>query len=115
MIDPEKKPSKYKNVKTEVDGITFSSKKEASRYGELKLLQRAGEIDSLTLQPSYKICVPDMAGEDALICHYVADFRYWDRKRNAWVVEDVKGVRTAAYKIKKKLMAAIHGIAIREV
>ena len=49
--------SKYRNVKTEVDGILFASKKEARRYSELKLLERAGEIAHLELQPRIKICI----------------------------------------------------------
>lgn len=101
---------KYRNVKTVVDGITFDSKREAKRYGELMLLLRAGLIRDLTLQKRYSLLVN---GE--LICAYVADFDYYDAKAGRWVTEDAKGVRTPEYLIKKKLMKAVHGITIREV
>jgi hypothetical protein len=99
---------KYRNVKTVVDGITFDSKKEAKRYGELKLMQAAGLISCLELQVSYRLFIK---GE--LICTYRADFRYKDKDGNV-IVEDVKGVRTRDYIIKRKLMRAINGIAIKE-
>ena len=97
---------KFRNKPTEVDGIRFASKKEANRYCELKLLEKAGKIWSLELQPRFQLI---HAGE--LICTYVADFRY----NPGGVVEDVKGVRTAAYQIKKKLMRILKGIEIQEV
>lgn len=99
---------KYRNVPTVVDGKRFASKKEARRYTELLLCQKAGEIKGLELQPSYPL---DFNGVH--ICTYRGDFRY--RDGHDVVVEDAKGVKTDAYKIKKKLMLAIYGIAIREV
>jgi hypothetical protein len=48
-------PNKYRNIKTIVDGITFASKKEAKRYSELKLLERAGMITDLELQPAFNL------------------------------------------------------------
>ena len=98
---------KYRNVKTEVDGIKFDSKKEAARYQELKTLEKAGEINGLTLQPKYELKVN---GEK--ICYYIGDFGYIEN--GSVVIEDVKGVRTHAYRIKSKLMRAIYGITIRE-
>jgi hypothetical protein len=99
--------SKYRNVRTEVDGITFASRREANRYGELKLLERAREIQGLTLQPAY-----DLVIDGTKICRYVGDFRYIERDHV--IVEDSKGCKTREYKIKKKLMKAIFGIEIRE-
>ena len=92
--------SKYKAIPTAVDGIIFASKKEAARYGELKLLERAGIIKDLTLQPRYPIVF-----EGKLICTYIADFSYTDLSKR-FVVEDVKGMKTPAYRLKKKLVEA---------
>lgn len=102
--------SKYRNHKTTVDGITFDSKKEAARYGELKLLERAGEISNLELQPEFEL-VPPQPGLRAV--KYRADFKY-TLKGGGKVVEDVKGKRTTEYMIKKKLMAYFHKIEIFE-
>ena len=106
--------TKYGAVRTEVDGITFASKREAKRYSELKLLERAGEITLLELQPRYPLKV-----DGKLICTYVADFSYRsiDPKTalHSNVVEDVKGVRTPVFKLKAKLFEAINGFAITEV
>lgn len=100
--------SKYGAVRTEIDGITFASKREAKRYGELRLLERDGQIAGLELQPRYPLKV-----NGKLVTTYVADFRF--REHGALVVEDAKGMRTQAYIIKAKLFAAIHGFQIREV
>jgi hypothetical protein len=104
--------SKYKAVKTELDGHVFSSKKEAGRYAHLKLLLRLGEIDALELQPKY---VLEVNGQR--ICAYIADFRYRDVKTGKIVVEDVKSTatKTPVYLLKKKLVAAIHGVIVAEV
>ena len=104
----EKKPAKYRNVRTVVDGIEFDSKKEAKRYQELKLLEKAKQIFTLATQPRYSLTV-----NNQLICTYVADFEYSNLLGDV-TVEDVKGVRTEAYRIKRKLMKAIYGIDILE-
>jgi hypothetical protein len=101
--------SKYRAVKTEVDGITFDSKREAARYMELVLLERAGEISRLELQPKY-----DCVVNGKKICTYKADFRYFNA--NGSVVEDVKGMKTPVYRLKKKLVEALFpGVKIQEV
>lgn len=102
---------KYGNKKTEVDGIVFDSKKEATRYQELRLLERAGAIGDLELQPKYPIEV-----NGTKICTYIGDFRYRDpaSKYNR-TIEDVKGIKTPVYRLKKKLMKAIYGIEIQEI
>lgn len=107
------KAPKYRNVKTVVDGITFDSIKESRRYGELKLLERSGRITGLEVQPSFRIVV-----NDCLICTYKADFRYTTDAPHASgfvVVEDVKGMKTPVYRLKKKLMLAVHGIIVVEI
>lgn len=105
----EPKRNKYSAIKTEVDGIIFDSKKESNRYVELRLRQRAGEIEGLRLKPSFDLIVN---GE--LICKYVSDFLYFENGER--IVEDVKSraTRTRAYSIKRKLMRAIYGIEIKE-
>jgi hypothetical protein len=101
--------NKYRAVKTEVDGIMFDSKREAARYMELVLLERAGEISRLELQPKY-----DCVVNGKKICTYKADFRYFNA--NGSVVEDVKGMKTPVYRLKKKLVEALYpGVTIQEV
>lgn len=128
--------TKYKAKKTEVDGITFDSMKEAKRYQELKILEAAGQIKDLRLQVPYELIPairePDTIGkrggkikgkliERAVI--YRADFVYLEKldipfsDQEKWeeVVEDVKGMRTKEYILKRKLMLYRYGIRIREV
>lgn len=106
--------SKHRNVKTEVDGIIFASKKESDRYGQLKILMRSGEITNVELQPKYEIIV-----NGTKICTYIGDFAYYRIKPTKGnVVEDVKSEHTRklpVYRLKKKLMLAVHGIDIEEV
>ena len=102
------KPRKYRNEPTEVDGHKFDSQAEARRYKDLKRLQEAGEISQLRLQPRYPIVVNGIP-----VCVYVADFSYIGS--TGVVVEDVKGMRTAVYRLKAKLMRAVHGITVVEV
>lgn len=102
--------NKYRNIKTVIDGITFASKAEAWRYLELMALKKAMVISDLVLQPKWAMKVNGVK-----ICSYVADFAYRE-KGNFWlIVEDVKGIKTPVYRLKKKLMKAIHGIDIKEV
>lgn len=119
--------SKYRAKKTEVDGIIFDSKKEAMRYMYLRDSQKRGDISNLQIQVKY-VLIPaqyecDRTGRLAgkirgrLLereVSYRADFVYTDADGRE-VVEDVKGMRTPAYKIKKKLMLFVHGIRITEV
>ena len=102
--------SKYNAKKTVLDGITFASKKESKRYQELRLLERAGEIQYLELQKVYEL-IPKQSGERA--CKYIADFVYMENGKQ--IVEDVKGKLTPVYIIKRKLMLHVHGIKIREI
>lgn len=103
----EKEKSKYRNVPVTIDGIRFASKKEAKYYRHLKSLEKDGKVYEIELQRRY-----DLKINGCLICTYVADFVYHDAiaKRNRCV--DVKGVETREFKIKKKLMMAIHGIEV---
>lgn len=100
---------KYRNKKTSVDGIRFDSKREANRYMELKLLERAGIIKGLKRQVPYILIDKSRYGR---AIKYVADFVYLENGQ--LVVEDVKGVRTPVYKLKKRLMAEVYGIEVKE-
>lgn len=103
------KQSKYRNKKTEVDGVVFDSQKEAARWQELKLLERAGKITNLTRQVKFPLDV-----EGVHIANYWSDFCY--DEDGEVVVEDVKSTatKTRVYLIKKNLMRALYRIAIRE-
>jgi hypothetical protein len=102
--------NKYRNIRTTVDGVEFASKKEAKRYGDLRLLERAGEIADLELQPKFPIVVNGVK-----VAKYIADFVYLDCKTGERVVEDVKGMLTREYRLKKKLVKALHGIDVKEI
>jgi hypothetical protein len=95
---------KYGAKRTEVDGIKFMSQSEANRYVELKLLERSGQIQNLSLQPRFTLqegfLNVDTLEKERKI-EYVADFMYTEN--NETIVEDVKGMKTADYKIKRKL------------
>ena len=101
--------SKYNAKKTIVDGHPFDSKREAERYCELKLFLKAGLIRNLELQPRFLL--QDEFFDKNEVKHkkieYVADFMYID-KNNKKIVEDVKGVLTGVYKIKKKMFLKIY-------
>ena len=105
--------NKYRNIKTPTsDGITHDSIKEANRWCELKLLERAGKIQHLQRQVKYAL-IPKQDGERAV--EYIADFVYHEDGK--LVVEDTKSpaTRTKEYIIKRKLMLWVHGIKIKEI
>ena len=109
---------KYRNQKVQVDGITFDSRREARRYSELKLLERAGQITDLELQKVYELIPAQYEtyarygkkgqrikdGRRCLekSCTYIADFVY--KENGQTVVEDTKGMKTEVYNIKRKMM-----------
>lgn len=124
--------SKYGARQTTVDGIRFHSAKEARRYGELKLLEQAGEIADLTLQPKFLLLVATLQQNDVKLGEYIADFQYRPVLDRVWatdglgrkfsqsvtwgamIIEDVKGFKTDLYRWKKKHVEAQYGITIRE-
>lgn len=125
---------KYNNHKATINGEEFDSQKEANRYFDLLLLQRAGKIHNLERQVRFELIPtqrePDIIGKRGGVhkgkllekgVDYVADFVYIDDETGEKVVEDVKGYRDpssagyAKFVIKRKLMLWIHGIRIREV
>ena len=92
---------KYRSVKAELDGHVFDSKKESSRYSELVILERAGKIKDLVLQPKFQI-VPSVRGYRAR--YYIADFQYTENGKT--IVEDVKSEFTKklpVYTLKRQL------------
>ena len=107
--------AKYRNSKTVVDGMTFDSKKEALRYRELRLLERAGKISGLQCQVKFELLPAQRQGGKVVErpVRYIADFVYTEN--GTQVVEDAKGVRTMDFIIKRKLMLYKHGIRVREV
>lgn len=96
---------KYKNIKKVVNGIEFDSIKEANRYQELLLLQKACEIRNLKLQPEF--ILQDsfrLKKQTHRSIKYIADFQYQNFTTSEIIVEDVKGMKTEVYRIKKKLL-----------
>lgn len=106
--------SKYGAKKVTIDGITFDSKKEAKRYTELVLLERAGKISSLERQVKFEL-IPSQRIDGKVVeraCNYVADFVYMENGQR--VVEDTKGFKTPEYIIKRKLLLKNFGIRVKE-
>lgn len=98
---------KYHNTKTVADGIKFDSKLEAERYAQLKILESAGVIRDLKLQPEYEL-IPSFRknGKTWRRTVYKADFRYILAKDDRIIIEDVKGstaVITDVFRLKQKL------------
>ena len=107
--------NKYYSRKATVDGIEFDSQKEARRFRELCLLERAGQITNLQRQVKFEL-IPSQRIDGKVVeraCTYVADFVYMENGKK--VVEDTKGFKTKDYIIKRKLMLHVHGIKIHEI
>jgi hypothetical protein len=111
--------SKYGARPRRVDGIRFDSTREAARYLELRILEAAGAISALEVHPKFPIDVaPLFDGGAPIPCGtYTADFRYRDLRSGDVVIEDVKSgpTRTTAYRLRKRLTEALHGVTIREI
>ena len=119
--------NKYHNVKS--NGC--DSRKEARRLAQLRLLEKSGVISNLRQQVKYVLIptqyetYPRFSKNGKRLkdgvkciekeCSYYADFVYTITETGENIVEDAKGVRTEAYKIKRKLMLAVHSIIIKEV
>lgn len=101
--------SKYGNVKCKAHGLTFDSKVELARYRFLMEQARDGKISGLRHHVEFPCVVNGIE-----ICKYEADFLY-GKKGGKIIIEDVKGVQTAVFRIKKKLMLACNGLEIRIV
>lgn len=122
---------KYNAKKVVIDDITFDSKKEANRYCELKMLERAGKIKNLELQKVFELIPAQYEENDEVYksgknagqqkrgkciekaVKYIADFVYTEDGK--MVVEDTKGFRTTEYILKRKMLLYFYGIRIKEV
>lgn len=119
------KPGKYHNRKCAITlpengkSITFDSEKEARRFGELRMRLQFGDIRDLKLQVNFTLQEGFTTAEGKRVrpIVYRADFTYQERTPSGWrtVVEDVKGVRTKEYSMKRKMMLEKFGVDIREV
>lgn len=107
--------SKYRNRKTKVDGMLFDSRHEATRWIELKYMERAGLITDLRRQVPFELIPAVRSGRKVIqrAITYVADFVYTQSGKQ--VIEDAKGVKTDVYRIKKKLLYWRYGYEIKEV
>lgn len=107
------KQSKYRNVKCEVDGITFDSKREGRRYIQLKRMELAGLINNLEVNANLSPKIEFVFERDGVkFGSYQPDFRYYENGRE--IIEDAKGKKTKAYINKRRLMKEMYGISIRE-
>jgi ferredoxin-fold anticodon binding domain-containing protein len=107
-------PRKYRNVKATIDGIVFDSKAEARRWGELTLMQRAGDISDLKRQVPFVLSPAVKLGtrmKPAL--KLIVDFQYFDEHAGKTILEDTKGVVTEAFRIKLHLLKDKYGMEVR--
>lgn len=104
--------NKYGAIPTEIDGITFASKREAARYAELKARQANGEIRGLEYNHRYVF-----NHNGVRIGSYRPDFQYTDTATGEFIVEDVKSrpTETRDYRLRKKMMKAFYDIDVQEV
>lgn len=120
------KPHKYGAKSETVEGVRFASRAEARRYQELRLLEKAGEIESLELQPRFPLktqlttgtmhgAFRAIADNFPVIGEYRGDFRYFDLRGRGWIVEDVKGLDTPLSRWKRKHVAAQYGVIVEIV
>ena len=125
--------NKYGSKKVEVNGIVFDSKKEAKRYQELLLLEKAGAIQNLQRQVKYVLITAQREFTNEIYtkgrkkghfkqgkllereCSYIADFVYYDNNLKKIIVEDTKGVKTKEYILKRKLLLYMFNIKIHEI
>lgn len=109
---PSPKASKYRNKKVVVDGITFDSKREASRWTQLRMLEKAGKVKLLVRQKVFVLAPAAIInGRKKPELRYCADFTYFNAAGEL-VVEDAKGALTDVFKIKRHLMKTVHNIDI---
>jgi len=108
--------SKYRNIKTKVEGVTFDSKGELKRWVQLCLMQENGLISDLKRQVRYELCPPiKLAGEKrASAVKYVVDFQYVTDKGELRL-EDLKGFDTPVSRLKRRLVKHLHGLDVHVV
>lgn len=96
---------KFKAKPTTIDSISFASKKEAARYTQLKLLQTSGKVLFFLMQVPFHL-----TGGVKYVCDFVV---FW--QDGEVTIEDVKGVKTDLYKLKKKQVEELYPIKITEI
>ena len=114
MFNPERR-HKYNAVAAVVDGKRFASKKEARVYGELTLLERAGEIKDLRCQHPIPLLAWTVEGPGQKISTYLCDFVFYDMKKSRTRYLDAKGMKTPLFNLKAKIVLANYGIEIETV
>ena len=113
-VDKKKNNNRFKVSPVEertLGQIVFASKKEMKRYAELRLLERAGEIQGLELQPEFRVSINDQH-----YCTYTADFAYTEKGER--VIEELKSTGTAkdaAYRLRKKAAELFYGIKVKVI
>lgn len=112
--DAAPRRQKYANRRVEIDGQTFDSKAEARYWGHLQIRLKAGEIRNLRRQVPFELApAVVIGGRKRPPLRYIADF-VWEEGGKT-VVADVKGAVPEAYRIKRHLLKAVHGIDILEI
>lgn len=116
-LSPMAYGNKYHNKKVIYNGIKFDSKKEMKRYKDLELLESTDYICNLELQKRFLLQegYTNAKGKKIRPVYYIADFYYFDCVEKKWIVEDVKGIRTETYKLKKKIFEYKYKIEIQEI
>lgn len=110
----QRRHQKYKNKVTETPDGRFDSEAEYRHWCHLKIRQRLGEITHLERQVTFELApAVTIQGRKRPPLRYVADMIY--RENGDLVVADVKGAITPEYRIKRHLMASVHGIEIQEI
>jgi hypothetical protein len=113
-VDKKKNNNRFKVSPVEertLGGVVFASKKEMKRYAELQLLQRAGEVQDLELQPEFRVSINDQH-----FCTYTADFAYTEKGQR--VIEELKSTGTAkdaAYRLRKKAAELFYNIKVKVI
>ena len=113
-IDKKNKKNRFNVSPIEertLGGVVFASKKEMKRYAELRLLERAGEIRGLELQPEFRVSINDQH-----FCTYTADFAYTEKGER--IIEELKSTGTAkdaAYRLRKKAAELFYGIKVKVI
>lgn len=101
-----KRANKFNAKKVRLDGYVFDSGLEARRYGELKILERVGDVTDLEVHPVFPIEINGIR-----ICKVILDFSYTD-KNSCRVHEDAKGNDTALSRLKRRMVEAAYSIDV---
>lgn len=109
-VQKKKGRGKYGAIKTEVDGIIFHSKRESEYYRQYKILEKAGKLDNLKLQPVFPIIINDQK-----ICKVILDFSFRELPGGKVRFIDCKGLDTAISRLKRKLVEALYNIKVEIV